>query len=154
MLEILKKSLEYFSNGSWDDLKTIIAEDTIYEEHATQMRVSGADQYLEVLRGRRRAYPDARSTGVVGFESGDRAVVEMEWLGTQSGTLESPYGKLEASNQKVKVKACIVARFADGKIAEQHHYFDMLGLLSQVGVAVGPGAMKPGAKPAETRPAH
>lgn len=149
MLEILTKSLDEFTAGRWDSVKAAITDDVIYEEPTG--RVVGAEAYLAVLQRWRRAFPDVKCTIVGGFASGERVVVEVEWKGTSSGPLETPFGTLPATNQRVTVKACLVCVIRDGKIREQHHYFDLFALLSQLGIAPGMPARAPAAK-AEAAP--
>jgi len=80
-----------------------------------------------------RAFPDANGEVTNTFESGDVAVLEITWSGTQSGPLEMPDGELPASNKRAEVRACQVFRVEGDRIAESRHYFDMTTLLQQVG---------------------
>jgi len=68
------------------------------------------------------------------FACDDRVTARMTWEGTQSGALELPgSGELPATNRRMTMHGCQVYRMADGKIAESIHYFDMLGMLEQLG---------------------
>ena len=150
MLEILTKSLEDFTAGRWDGVKAVTADNVIYEEPTG--RVEGADKYLAILQGWRRAFPDVKCTVLGGFASGEHVVAEVEWTGTHTGSLETPFGIIQATNKRVSEKACLVAVVRDGKICEQRHYFDMFALLMQLGLTPGLAATQAGAKPTAAAP--
>ena len=48
--------------------------------------------------------------------------------------MQSPQGEIPPSNRQVVVKAAQVIKFEGGKIKENQHYFDMMGMLQQLGV--------------------
>jgi predicted ester cyclase len=90
-----------------------------------------------------------------GFESGDKVVAELEWEGTHSGPLDGPFGTIQATNKRGRVKAVIVATIKNGKIASTHHYFDLLTVLNQIGIAPMAGAAaQPAAKPTVVPPSR
>jgi predicted ester cyclase len=60
-------------------------------------------------------------------------VQEVTWEGTHSGELEIPQGTIPASNRRVTIYAVQVVECEDGHIRENRHYFDMLGMLQQLG---------------------
>jgi len=144
MLEILTKSLEDFTAGRWDGVKAAVTDDVIYEEPTG--RVVGADAYLAVLQRWRRAFPDVKCTVIGGFASGERVVVEVEWTATNTAPLETPFGIIQATNKRLSEKACLVCVMKDGKIREQHHYFDLFALFSQLGITPGLTSPPPAAK--------
>jgi steroid delta-isomerase-like uncharacterized protein len=155
LLELIKKHLEAFEAGNWDDYKAGLASDSIYEESATQLVAKGPDHIVNTVQRWKRAFPDLKATFVGGFESADQAVAEVEWEGTHSGPLEGAFGTMPPTNQRGRVKAVLIVRMKDGKIVENHHYFDLLTILSQIGVAPGRGAPQPAATPgAAATPRH
>lgn len=155
MLELMKKHLAAYSAGNWDEYKADLATDVIYEEMATQQRVQGADEYIKFVQRWKRAFPDLTATVTGGFEAGDSAVAEIEWEGTQTAAFEGPFGTIQPTNKRGKVKAVIVAKTKDGKVVETRHYFDLLTILMQLGLAPMAGVGAPAAaKPAEAPPAR
>src|SRR5262245_34584269 len=135
MLKILTKGLEDFVAGRWDDSGETLSNDYVYQEIATGRRGQGKESYLDVVRGREPAVPAGRFEFLGGFESGDQSIAEVEWQGTQSGPLEGPFGVIPATNRRVRVKAALIAKVRDDKLVEEHHYFDMFSLLTQLGIA-------------------
>ena len=59
--------------------------------------------------------------------------LEITWEGTQTGPLHMPGGDIPPSGRHVTVKAAQVFQIEGDKIRESHHYFDMMGILQQVG---------------------
>jgi steroid delta-isomerase-like uncharacterized protein len=122
-----------FNEADWERFRRLLSDDSVYEEPATQRRIEGADGIVDANRGWKRAFPDAHGTVTSASQSDDTVTLEITWEGTQSGPLETPRGELPASNRPVTVKAAEVFRFEGEKIKEAHHYFDMMGMLQQLG---------------------
>jgi steroid delta-isomerase-like uncharacterized protein len=135
MLDLIKKHLADFSASKWTDYKAPLAADVTYEEMATRQRVRGADEYLKAVQRWKGAFPDLRATITSGVVSGDKVVVEVEWEGTHTGPFAGPFGEIAATNKRGRVPAVMVFTVKNGKIVESHHYFDLLTVLIQIGVA-------------------
>jgi steroid delta-isomerase-like uncharacterized protein len=145
LIQAAREEIEAFNAGDWDRLAAGVTDDTVHEEPGTGRRVEGRDALVALNRGWKEAYPDATGTVTDAFACDDRVALQITWEGTQSGPLDMPGGgHLPPSNKRVTVYACQVFRMRDGKIAESTHYFDLLGMLEQLGAieseAVAPGA--------------
>ena len=134
-VQLAKQNVEAFGKGDWAGFKAPLSEDSIYAELATQRRVQGPDAIVELSKGWRQAFPDAKGTITKAVESGDTVVLEITWEGTQSGPLQTPEGELPPSNRQVTVKAAEVFDVEGDKVKEAHHYFDMAGMLQQLGAS-------------------
>jgi steroid delta-isomerase-like uncharacterized protein len=134
LVALARDNVDAFNAGDWDRFGATLAADSVYEEPGTQRRVEGPDAILDVNRGWKAAFPDANGTVTDAFACGDRVAVQITWQGTQSGALTLPGGgEVPATDRQVRVQACQVIRVTDGKIAESCHYFDILGMLEQMG---------------------
>lgn len=145
MLDLIKRNLDAFAASDWDAYKATYAPDVIYEEIATARRTTTADDLVELDKGWKAAFPDAKANVKSLYAAGDIAVAEVDWEGTHNGALQTSAGTVAASNKRVKVGAVLIQRVKDGKIVEVRHYFDMLGLLQQIGAPML-GAEKPKAE--------
>jgi ketosteroid isomerase-like protein len=67
------------------------------------------------------------------FASGDTAVLEVIWKGTQTGPLTMAEGTIPASGKQQETPAAILFTFEGDKIKDSRHYFDSLTLLKQIG---------------------
>jgi steroid delta-isomerase-like uncharacterized protein len=131
-ISVLRQNIEAFNSGDLDRFASTLAESGRYEELATHRVNTTRESELELTRGWRKAFPDARGTIKNIFGSGDQAVAEIVWEGTHSGTLESPDGAIAPSGKHVTIPASFVVKVRDGRIAESHHYFDLNTLLQQI----------------------
>lgn len=139
-IELMKTQLADFSAGRWDEYEGRLAEDATYEEIASQTSAKGKAAYVEAVKRWKQAFPDVVANVKDAFTAGDRVAAEVEWTGTHTGPLEGPFGTIAPTNERGSVKAMLVSRIADGKIAETHNYFDVLTVLTQIGVVPGIGA--------------
>ncbi len=142
----IKKSLADLSASKWDDFKAGLANDAIYEEVATHVRVKGADDYIKIVQRWKRAFPDMKAIVIGSYAAGDKVFAEVEWEGTQTGPLDGPFGPIAPTYKRGLMKASIVATVKNDKIVELHHYFDLVTLLANLGIA-------PFAAAASTKPA-
>jgi steroid delta-isomerase-like uncharacterized protein len=140
-MEVARESIDCFNDGDFDRMRSLLADDSYEEEHATQRRLEGADAQVEAARGWKEAFPDGRGTVESACEDGNMICLELTWEGTQSGPMRTPDGReLPASNRHGTVKACQVMEVEDGKIVATRHYFDLMTLMQQVGAMEQAGA--------------
>src|SRR5262245_11631669 len=136
MQDLIKRSLDTFAASDWDGFKACFAPNAVYEEYATRRRVTSADEIVALDKGWKAAFPDAVASVKSSYTAGDTEIVEVEWEGTNTGALETAAGTLPATNMRVKVGAVLINKISKDKIVELHHYFDLLGLLQQLGAPV------------------
>jgi steroid delta-isomerase-like uncharacterized protein len=137
-LQLAKQNIEAFNKGDWDSFRANLASDYVYQEFATQRRVQGADAITELAKGWKKAFPDVKGAIQTAVEGDDKVVLEIVWDGTQSGELVSAMGTIPPSYKRAKTPAVQVVTFRGDKIAETHHYFDLMGLLAQIGAMPAP----------------
>lgn len=134
-IALAKEGVEAFNKADWAKTRSMSTPDVVYSELATGRRVVGADDFIELSKGWRSAFPDAMGTVTSELESGDTAVVEVTWSGTQTGELVTPTGdRIPPTGKKVSIPAVQVVRTSGGKIAETKHYFDLMTMMAQLGV--------------------
>jgi steroid delta-isomerase-like uncharacterized protein len=134
-IDVARENIEAFNMGDWERFQTTLAEDPVYHELATQRRLVGHEAIIEANRGWREAFPDASGTVQRALADDGTVTLEITWEGTHSGPLHMPTGDIPASNRRVVVNAAQVLDVEGGKIREVHHYFDLMGLLQQIGAA-------------------
>jgi steroid delta-isomerase-like uncharacterized protein len=134
VIEIAKAAVTAYNNKDWNELRNLLAADTVYDEKATNRRLEGLGQIIEALQGWAQAFPDSKGTFIREFASNDTAILEIVWKGVHTGPLQTPTGAIPASNKPIEVPACEFFRVEGGKVSGMTHYFDMLTLLNQIGV--------------------
>jgi steroid delta-isomerase-like uncharacterized protein len=134
-IDVARENIEAFNAGDWDRFGATMTNDCVYDEPGTQRHVEGIEGIVDLNRGWREAFPDAHGTIERTVAADGTATVEITWEGTQSGPLQTPAGALPPSNRHVVVKAVQVIDVEGDKIKESHHYFDMAGMLQQIGAS-------------------
>lgn len=132
-ITIARENVEAGNAQDWPRFKATLADGVVYDEVGTGRKIKGADQWVEAYKGWFQAFPDVKGNISNAFASGDTAIVELTWDGTQTGPLVGPAGTIPPSGKRQKTRATLVLTIDDGKIKEAHHYFDMLSLLQQIG---------------------
>lgn len=146
MIDLIKKHVADYSASNWTDWKAALAPDVTYEEAATRVKVTGPDEWHKTVQRWKKAFPDLSGTVLSAFENSDgsEVVAEIEWKGTHTGPLDGPMGTIPPTNKRGSMKAMMTFKVRNNKIVEAKHYFDMLTMLAQIGVA--PMAGMPGAQ--------
>jgi steroid delta-isomerase-like uncharacterized protein len=84
------------------------------------------------------AFPDSHYDYIGRYETGDAAIDEGYFVGTNTAPFTTPSGEtLPATGKEVKIRSCDVAKVEDGKIVEHHLYFDQAAFLEQLGLESG-----------------
>jgi steroid delta-isomerase-like uncharacterized protein len=135
LIKLARENVEAFSAGDWRRFSAPLAPDAVYNELATGRRIQGPDQIVQVTRAWKEAFPDAKGRVTNAIASGNTVAQEITWEGTQNGPLQGPSGTIPASGRRAVVPAVQVLTFEGDKIKENRHYFDMMGMLQQLGVA-------------------
>ena len=137
-IALLKESIKAFNDGDFFQLAATYADDVVYVEAPTQRRTEGKEATVELFKAWKDSFPDAEGTITNIFGSGDQAVAEVTWNGTQTGDMETPGGTIPASGRKIEVTASIMVKTADDVIAVENQYFDLMTMLTQIGAIPAP----------------
>lgn len=135
LIAAAKASAEAYSRKDWDGVRNALAPEFVYDEVATGRRAEGIDEVLAIWRGWAKAFPDSAATFEDSFVDGDTVVLRLTWRGTHTGPLPLPDGEIPPTGNGMEIRACQVVRLRDGKSVSIRQYFDMLTMLSQLGVA-------------------
>ena len=133
--ELVDKQIQVFNQHDADGWVSFYAENAVLYD----------PQYPEPLRGRQairkdieaffRAFPDIRFTSTDTISSGDRVANHGVGSGTNSGPLELPTGTIQGTNKRVEIPFASFARLdGSGLIAEERRYYDLAGMLTQLGL--------------------
>jgi steroid delta-isomerase-like uncharacterized protein len=151
MIELLRKHLAAVQASDFDAVEADLAPGFEFEGVAIGRR-GHRDEYLAQARKWMAAYPDLKATITSYYEAGDRIIAEIEWAGTNRGAIDLHSVRVPATNKAARVKGVMIYRIKDGKLVEMHNYFDLLGLLKQIGALPAVGATPE--KAAEKRVVH
>jgi steroid delta-isomerase-like uncharacterized protein len=97
--------------------------------------VKGREQAAERDRTFREAFPDAKMEIAASHESGDTAILEWVFRGTNTGPLPLPSGEtLPATGKEVSVRGTDILTIEGGAVASLHSYYDQVELMTQLGL--------------------
>ncbi|BCL18087.1 ester cyclase [Micromonospora sagamiensis] len=86
-----------------------------------------------------RAFPDQHLDNrpyKVLFGSGDWTCSIARWTGTMTGPMPGPDGKeIPPTGKSFEIDFCTVARWAEGRIAEENLFYDLTTFMKQLGLA-------------------
>lgn len=151
-VELIKRQLAAFAASNWDEYGGYFADNAKYEELSTRSSATGRDNCVNAIKKWKDAFPDGKAEVCNTFSVGDTVITEVKWTGTQSGAMEGPLGKIQPTGKRGTVRAVLVSKIENGKIAEIRHYFDLMTVLGQLGVMSGMGAKSEQTKGEEARP--
>jgi steroid delta-isomerase-like uncharacterized protein len=135
--ETSRKVADAFNKHDLDALAKLYAEDAVAYD----------PMYPEPLRGRAairkdaatffRGFPDIRFEVISTIEKDDRyGADEVRLTGTHTGPLETPTGQeLPPTNKRIELRGGGFTRLNErGEIVEERRYYDVAGVLRQLGV--------------------
>ena len=131
--ELLDKWVSTFNESKWDEGEQLWAANGVSEEIGTG-RTFGPKEGTDVAKNWRAAFPDARGAIQNRVASGNQAIGEVVWTGTNSGSLNG----MPPTNKSVRVQGVVVLIEESGKIAKVRNYIDVAGMLTQLGVMPQP----------------
>ena len=79
-------------------------------------------------------FPNYQIRKVRSFGQEDWVCLEVEESGTMKGPIHAGPREIPATGKSFKIPSSIIARVQDGRIGEVRIYFDVLGLMGQLGL--------------------
>ena len=135
---LVRDSIDAFNRDDWDRLRTMCTDEYLYEETGTGQVVRGGDELIAVLRAWKSSAPDCAGEVMRVLSDSTTTAVEIVWTGTQTGPMEMGGGEFAASGLPFRTWATMWSRWEDGKVAEERHHMDVLGMLAQIGALPAP----------------
>lgn len=102
--------------------------------HPTPSDAASLDDLKETVIANRTLFPDYRLAIDDMVIEGDRLIV----FAAVTGTNTAPLGEQAATGKKIEMFGIYVFRIAEGKIAEEWTYFNLLSYYQQLGYALLP----------------
>jgi len=124
-----------FNSRDLDKAVGTSVEKVTWEDHGrgttTKTRSELKDSLAEWITG----FSDGKITDVKAFDAGDTVIVQYIGRGTNDGAM----GPAPATGKRASLECVDIVHFnKDGKIASGETYFDMFGLMVQLGLAEMP----------------
>ena len=98
----------------------------------------GRENHIQESKDFFKAFPDNHIDNDpyrVAFGQGDWTCTIARFTGTMTGELQGPDGKMiPPTNKRFEVEFCTVAHWRNGEIIEENLFYDVVGLMKQIGV--------------------
>ena len=134
-LRVIDQALEAFNARDWNRFLSLHVESVIDHEPTVPEPIKGRKALGEFLKGFVVAFPDLNIRKERSFGQGDWACAELLITGTNRGPMPGPGGKMiPATNKAIRVKEGAVFKMDRGQVAEIHEYYDVAGMMSQLGL--------------------
>lgn len=132
--EIIRK-LENTIARDPNAVAAMYAPDAVRYDPMTPHGMKGRDAIRKFQETIAKAFQDVETKTLGLVSKGDITAWEWVFTLTNSGPFELPTGTLAPTNRRVTMNGATFYRFnREGLIAEQHDYFDIAGLMQQLGV--------------------
>jgi ketosteroid isomerase-like protein len=132
--DAMDRVTDAFFSSEWDTAAKLYAPDAVAVT-PDRGEVTGKDNIIAWSRELVDAFPDARYEPVNEYESGNTAIDEGYFAGTNTGPLQGPTGEtIPATGKSVRVRACDIATVENGVITSHRFYYDQMDFLGQLGL--------------------
>jgi predicted ester cyclase len=124
-----------FNARDWESIERLIADDCVFVDGSGVVHKGPQAFATDYAKSWFDAFSDAEVTQAKYYDAGDTVVTEFVGQGTNDGSL----GPLPPTNRRISLPFCEIYHFgSDGKVIGGHAYFDMYGMLVQLGHAEPP----------------
>ena len=132
--QLARSIYDAYNRRDFDYPMSLCAGDLVWTNVPTGETLHGPEGFRQDLENWATAFPDSKVEISNVISSGDCVCVEFVGRGTHNGLLSGPAGQIPPTGRHIEVRFCDVLCFRDGKIASGHTYFDMVTIMSQLGL--------------------
>ena len=134
----VKEQVEALNRHDADAFAAFYAPDASIDDPQYPEPLKGRDAIRKDIADFFAAFPDMNFALKSVVESGDTVAFEGAGKGTHKGPMASPAGEIPATNRTVEIRFAAFLRVTDqGLIAEERRYFDLAGMMQQLGLMQG-----------------
>lgn len=131
--EIVRKGVDALNRHDTEAFASVYSTDAVVYDPQHPEAMRGREAIQKDAREFLQAFPDLEGKVVSAIHEGDRVAFEVVLQGTHKGELEMPTGSIAPTDRRVEIPMSIFARMNAQKIVEEHRYYDLAGILQQLG---------------------
>jgi steroid delta-isomerase-like uncharacterized protein len=131
--KLSREAMDAYNRADWELMRTLLADDVIYEEIGTGSRFEGVEELLGGMKEWRSFAPDGAGEITCILSDNDHAAMEIIWRGTHTGPLSTPVGALPPTGRSFEMSGALFTRWCNGRVVYERDHVDVLALLSQLG---------------------
>ena len=131
--QVAAEAIDAFNAHDSARIRATYADDVVFEAPG-EVRLQGADATTNYAMGWLNAFPEAKLTIHQELFDGEWGVQQFTFDGTHQATLAGPEGDIPATGKALSGRGLQMFRVRDGRITEEHLYFDQMQVLEQLGL--------------------
>jgi steroid delta-isomerase-like uncharacterized protein len=120
---------EVWNRGNLDFAERCFTTDYVNHDPSSPEEIRGPEGFKQNVAAIREAFPDFRMEIVDQVAEGEKVVTRYVITGTQEGELAG----IPPSGRRIEVDGMGIDYFRGGKICESWEYYDVMGLMQQLG---------------------
>ena len=134
-LRVIENRRDAFNARDWERFLKFHVRSITVQAPGLPEPLKGHEGLRQYAQGFIAAFPDIRSEVVRSFGDGNWACAELTAAGTHTGPMQGPGGQMiRATNKRIRMALADLFRFEGGQITEVHEYFDLAGMMAQLGL--------------------
>ena len=131
---LIRKMFNALNEHNVSRVLPFLADDVVVLDMPTNKTYQGHAGFNQFLTNWITGYPDYKLELTNVICTADKCAVEFTARATHTGTLMGPMGSIPATNKRVEMKFSETYEVMNGKIRKNHSYWDMAGMMSQLGL--------------------
>ena len=137
-LRLLEEAIAAFNARDLDRWQDFYTDDIVVWNTMNPEPARGKADFRRQTEDLLAGFPDAQLEVTNAVSSGDQVATEVEFRGTNTGTLNNPgMPPLPPTGREVRMRTAAFATIRDSKIAGLRQYPDGLGMVTQLGLTEG-----------------
>ena len=134
-LRLIENRRDAFNARDWERFLNFHVRSIVVQAPGLPEPLKGHEALRQYAQAFIAAFPDVRSEIVRSFGDGMWACVELTAAGTNTGPMQGPGGQvIPATHKRIRMTLADVLTFDRGQITEIHEYFDLAGMMAQLGL--------------------
>jgi steroid delta-isomerase-like uncharacterized protein len=129
-IQAVRDHMDAFYKADTVGFKSLLAEDVVVTMYMVGREFVGRAEVEASFRQYVDAFRNSEYAIEGEFARGDLVCIQYRTRGVNTGSFMG----MPPTNKAVEVHGCVVSRIVDGKIKNQWLYWDMVGLLRQMGL--------------------
>lgn len=134
-INVTKDQIEAFNDKNWDKWLSLTADNCVYDEVATQNKIEGSEKIVEIMKAWKEAFPNVKGVINHATTDGKHATLQVTWIGKHTGPLQTPNGNIPPTGKEIQIRGCYIGEIENGKVKKFDNYFDMMTMMTQLGLA-------------------
>ena len=130
---------EAINNRDLDAFAQQWAEDVVVHAPDSPEPMRGRGAVRKHMEDFLTAFPDLHIELSNIVIQGGNTAAEVVFTGTNTGPMAGPQGTIPPTNRRIELRGAGFHRYnSQGQVAEERRYFDVMGMMMQLGLAPGP----------------